>query len=68
MTAATSERAYPVAPAQGDEDPRFTHGLLFDVAQVIAAHGYPAITSGPDLVELHLALFRFLHQSADQAA
>jgi hypothetical protein len=55
------ERAYPVAPLNGDDDPRFTAGLLFDVAQVIEAHGYP-VAKGHDLVELHVALFRFIYQ------
>jgi hypothetical protein len=58
-----SERAYPIRPAP-DDDPRFTTGLLHDVRNVLAAHGYPPITSGPDLVELNLALYRFLYGGA----
>ena len=46
MTAAASQRLYPVAPAEGDDDPRFTFGLIFDVALVIEDYGYPPIRSG----------------------
>jgi len=55
---------YPVAAREGDDDPRFTFGLLADVAKVVESHGYPPVTSGLDLVELHLALFRFLYGSS----
>ncbi|UCM89274.1 hypothetical protein [Streptomyces marincola] len=58
---AASERVYPVPPLDGDADPRFTVGLLFDVCRVIERHGYPPVTSGGDLVELQLSLFRFLY-------
>ncbi|WP_240742253.1 hypothetical protein [Micromonospora zingiberis] len=34
-------RRYPI-PRPAD-DPRFTFGLALDVAQVLAAHGYPSI-------------------------
>ncbi len=61
MTAAASQRLYPVVPAEGDDDPRFTFGLIFDVALVIEDYGYPPIRSGLDLVDLELALFRFLY-------
>jgi hypothetical protein len=57
-------RNYPVAPADGDDDPRFTFGLLVDVKDVLEAHGYPEI-NGIDLAELQLSLFRFLYR--DQA-
>lgn len=52
-------RRYPI-PAP-DEDSRFTFGLILEVADVLAAHGYPKITSGDDFVELQQALFRFLY-------
>ncbi|GAA3856782.1 hypothetical protein [Streptomyces sedi] len=58
---AGAERLYPVAPLDGDNDRRFTVGLLFDMARVVEAHGYPPLTRGGDLVELQLALFRFLY-------
>lgn len=51
-------RAYPV-PRDGEEQ-RFTNALIFDVAQVLIAHGYPE--PGPqDLAELARALLQFIH-------
>lgn len=61
-TEPAQERVYPVPPLNGDDDSRFTSGLLFDVAKVLEAHGYPPVTKGLDLVELHMALFRFLYR------
>lgn len=58
-----SERAYPIQP-DPDDDPRFTAGLLHDVRTVLAQHGYPPITSGPDLLHLQQALYRFLYGGA----
>ncbi|OAA28232.1 hypothetical protein UG55_1006205 [Frankia sp. EI5c] len=52
-------RVYPLDPPA--EDPRFTLGLTFDVARLLESHGYPAITSGADLLELQMALFRYLY-------
>lgn len=51
----------PPATAAHDpgEDPRFTFGLLLDVAHVLEAHGYPEHTSG-DLVDLGQALYRYV--------
>jgi hypothetical protein len=40
-------------------------GLLADVIQVIAEHGYPKITEGRDIVELQQALFRFLYRTGE---
>jgi hypothetical protein len=48
-----------------DNDPRFTYGLLFDVRQVLIDHGYPHVDNGRDLVNLQLALLRFLYGPAD---
>lgn len=58
------ERAYPIAPAP-DGDPRFTTGLLLDVAELLEAHGYPPVTDGRDLVDLQQALYRFLYRPRD---
>ncbi|MFB9367250.1 hypothetical protein [Kitasatospora albolonga] len=44
-----------------DDDFRFTFGLLSDIAAVVAGHGYPPVTSGPDLIRLQQALFSFLY-------
>lgn len=51
---------YPVPPP-GDSDPRFSYGLLIDVAKVLAAHGLPAVRSGTDMVQLQQALFGFIY-------
>ncbi|MEC3974592.1 hypothetical protein [Amycolatopsis sp. H20-H5] len=58
----TVPRTYPL-PAP-DNDPRFTFGLLLDVADVLARRGYPMVT-GLDLVELRQTLFRFLYLADD---
>ncbi|MGW7597877.1 hypothetical protein [Streptomyces antimycoticus] len=57
--------AYPVAPESGDHDSRFTNGLILDVVEVIESHGYPKFTSGRDLLELRISLFRFLYENKD---
>lgn len=49
---------YPL-PAPG-EDPRFTFGLIHDVAGLLEAAGYPRL-AGLDVVELRQALYRFLY-------
>jgi hypothetical protein len=53
-------RTFPIAPRPA-EDRRFTLGLVIDVARVLADHGYPQVTSGPDLVALQQSLYRFLY-------
>lgn len=57
------ERVFPLPlPESGDDDGRFTIGLLVDVRAVLAAHGYPMDqATGADLVALQQALFRFLY-------
>ncbi|MES4902425.1 MULTISPECIES: hypothetical protein [unclassified Streptomyces] len=62
MTIAKPEPVYPVAPESGDDDSRFTNGLLLDVVE---SHGYPKIASGRDLVELRISLYRFLYENKD---
>lgn len=57
----TPTRAYPVPmPRNGDEDPRFSMGLLYDVLRVIEDHGYPEMT-GRDMVDLQQVLFCFIY-------
>ena len=51
--------SFPV-PTDPNED-RLNVGLIHDVAEVLAAHGYPRPVSGADWVELQQALFRLLH-------
>ena len=60
-----SARAYPLP--RPDEDPRFTVGLHLDVAKVLQEHGYPE-PSGVDLVDLGMALFRFIYAAEEQPA
>jgi hypothetical protein len=54
-------RRYPIPAA--DDDDRFTFGLILDVADVLASHGYPKLTSGDDYVELQGAVFRFIYDT-----
>jgi hypothetical protein len=61
MSETTPEpRAYPLPPTA--DDPRFTVGLLIDVAKVLEAHGYPPVRAGLDLVDLQQALHSFLYR------
>lgn len=57
----------PVFPLpQPENDPRFTIGLLLDVRDVLARHGYPMDRATSwDVVELRQALFRFLYASSE---
>lgn len=55
--------AYPIP--RPEEDPRFTVGLVMDVAKVLAEHGFPPVTDGGDLVRLQQALFGFVYQEAE---
>jgi hypothetical protein len=54
-----SERNYPIHP-RPDNDPRFTLGLVIDVADVLEQRGYPETSPG-DLIELQQALYRFIY-------
>jgi len=66
MTAATAPppaASYPLP--RPDDDPRFTYGLVFDVADVLSKHGYPRPTD-TDWADLMLALFRFIYQPNQQ--
>lgn len=56
-----SKSKYPLpTPPESNGDRRFTLGLVVDVRSALLAHNYPEFT-GTDLVELELALFRFLY-------
>jgi hypothetical protein len=48
-----------------DDDRRFTFGLVYDVAKVLAEHGYPAVSSGGDFVRLQQALFGFIYEQPE---
>lgn len=58
------ERAYPLPRPADDRDPRFTFGLIRDVAKVLAEHGYPPVDNGIDHVWLQQALFGFIYAPA----
>ena len=54
---------YPL-PAPADGDPRFTYGLLFDIAEVLQTNGFPQ-PAGTDWAHLMTALGRFLYQQQE---
>ncbi|MCC9310049.1 hypothetical protein LN042_23770 [Kitasatospora sp. RB6PN24] len=68
MTTPTNRplRNYPVAEPDGGNDPRFSFGLLVDLAVRLEAAGYPPITSGADLTRLSLAVFRFCYATEER--
>ncbi|GDY28767.1 hypothetical protein [Gandjariella thermophila] len=58
------KRRYPVKPMEDGDDPRFTFGLVLEVAEVLAKHGYPSPADpscAMDFVDLRQMLFRFLY-------
>ncbi|MDT0270233.1 hypothetical protein RM844_28580 [Streptomyces sp. DSM 44915] len=58
------ERAYPLPhPDSASTLPRFTLGLVLDIADVLERHGFPPVRAGEDLLDLHTALYRFLYGS-----
>ena len=57
--------AYPLRRPAGDDDPRFTYGLVFDIAEVLCKHGYPR-PAHTDWADLMLAVFGFLYQPNKQ--
>ncbi|MHA6801933.1 hypothetical protein [Salinifilum ghardaiensis] len=62
----TAPRIFPLEAAEND--PRFSFGLIADVAAAMEQHGYPALAEYTplDITELHLALFRFLYCGGDR--
>jgi hypothetical protein len=54
--------AYPL-PAP-EHDPRFSYGLLFDIAEVLQRNGFPR-PAGTDWADLMAALGRFLYQQKE---
>lgn len=58
--------SYPL-PRTAD-DPRFTFGLILDVAEVLTRHGYPPLgKEGKDYVRLQQALFGFCYGTSTPA-
>jgi hypothetical protein len=60
-TSPSTVAAYPLPRPACDDDPRFTYGLVLDIADVLTGHGYPRPVD-TDWADLMLALFRFLYQ------
>jgi hypothetical protein len=56
----TPQPVYPLPTPAGD-DPRFTYGLIFDIAEVLQRNGFPQ-PAGTDWAHLMTALGRFLYQ------
>jgi hypothetical protein len=65
-TTPTSTAQQPVytLPAPTGGDPRFTYGLLHDIAEVLQRNGFPP-PAGTDWAHLMTALGRFLYQSKE---
>ena len=64
MTGPVEQPVYPIPRPSTDSDARFTKGLTFDVADVLARHGYPTLRTSADLVRLQQALFTLIYQPA----
>lgn len=62
LTSDSDTRNFPLP--QKDHDPKFTFGLVKDVAAVLEQHGYPPVT-GTDHAALMTALYRFLYVPRD---
>jgi hypothetical protein len=54
------------AAAPADGDPRFTYGLLHDIADVLQRNGF-CQPAGADWAHLMTALGRFLYQSKESS-
>jgi hypothetical protein len=66
MTDTTSTARQPVypLPAPADNDPRFTYGMLFDIAKVLQRNGFSQPV-GTDWADLMAVLGRFFYQSKE---
>jgi hypothetical protein len=64
MSDPSRQPVYPIPRPVTGQDDRFTLGLALDVAQVLTRHGYPPLTTGPDLLRLQQALFTTIYQPA----
>jgi hypothetical protein len=59
-TSTPQQPVYPL-PEPSNNDPRFTYGLLFDIAEVLQRNGFPQ-PADTDWANLMTALGRFLYQ------
>jgi len=62
-THTSQQPVYPL-PTPAGNDPRFTYGLLSDIAEVLQRNGFPQ-PAGTDWAHLMTALGRFLYQSKE---
>jgi hypothetical protein len=58
----TDTPTYPIRRPDSGDDKRFTLGLALDIADVLARHGYPPLSTGADLLRLQQALFALIYQ------
>lgn len=61
-TTAAPSPAYPLP--RPHDDPRFSYGLLFDIADALQRNGFPR-PAGTDWADLMVALARFLYQQKE---
>jgi hypothetical protein len=59
----TPQPSYPL-PAPADGDPRFSYGLLHDIANALQRNGFPR-PEGTDWAQLMTALGGFLYQNKE---
>ena len=60
---APPQPVYPL-PAPADTDPRFSYGLLHDIANMLQRNGFPR-PEGADWAQLMTALGGFLYQNKE---
>lgn len=60
---AAPQPVYPL-PAPADTDPRFSYGLLHDIANALQRNGFPR-PEGTDWAQLMTALGGFLYQNKE---
>jgi hypothetical protein len=53
--------AYPLRPPRHDDE-RFTIGLVYDISEVLARHGYPPLAAGNDFLRFSNTLFAAIYQ------
>jgi hypothetical protein len=63
-TASGPQRTYPLGHLAGEVDPRFTYGLIFDLADLLQQHGYPP-PADSDWAHLVASLHRTLYHDQE---
>ena len=64
MDPTPARRPAPVYPLRRPHhnDRRFTVGLVIDISEVLARHGYPPLAAGNDFLRLQQAMFTAIYQ------